>query len=84
MEQSDPELALKAYEAARLAPTSNIVMANRKNGPEVVMQIVEERAPNGFEHLEDVISLKELEDISNKYKQIAGFDRQKLNSKAGV
>ncbi|NHM33083.1 flavin-dependent oxidoreductase [Neobacillus terrae] len=84
LEQSDAELALKAYEDARLEPTTNIVMANRKNGPEIVMQIVEERSPNGFNNLADVISQKELEHLSNKYKQIAGFDREKLNSKAGV
>ncbi|MFD0829305.1 flavin-dependent oxidoreductase [Neobacillus sp. M.A.Huq-85] len=81
MEQSDIELALKAYETARLAPTANIVLSNRKNGPEVVMQIVKERAPNGFEHLHDVISQQELENIANRYKQIAGFDKETLNTK---
>lgn len=77
------EQALKAYEEARLEPTAKIVMANRKNGPEMVMQIVEERAPNGFDILDDVISQQELQDIANQYKQIAGFDCEKLNSKAG-
>jgi hypothetical protein len=31
-----------------------------------------------------VVSYEELEEISNKYKQIAGFDREKLNRKLGV
>lgn len=84
IDQPSLEQALKAYEEARLEATASIVLANRKNGPEVVMQIVEERAPNGFENLEDVISHKELVDISNKYKQIAGFDREKLNSINGI
>lgn len=78
-EQPDLEIALKAYEQARLETTANIVLTNRKNGPEVVMQIVEERAPNGFERLEDVITYQELVDIANKYKRIAGFDRETLN-----
>ncbi|RID84299.1 flavin-dependent oxidoreductase [Peribacillus asahii] len=81
LEQPNAELALKAYEQARLEPTAHIVLTNRKNGPEVVMQIVEERAPNGFESLDDVITQQELEDIANKYKKIAGFDRDTLNSK---
>jgi 5-methylphenazine-1-carboxylate 1-monooxygenase len=81
LEQPNLELALMAYEQARLKPTANIVLTNRKNGPEIVMQIVEERAPNGFEHLDDVITHQELEDIANKYKKIAGFDRETLNSK---
>lgn len=80
-EQSSTELALKAYEKARLEPTASIVRSNRQNGPESVMQIVEERAPKGFDQLHDVISQQELEDIANKYKQIAGFDRQTLNSR---
>lgn len=81
---SSVELALQEYEEMRQAPTANIVYSNRKNGPESVMQIVEERAPEGFAQLQDVITQQELEDISNSYKQIAGFDRQTLNAKTGV
>ena len=84
LEYRDAELALKVYEEARLEATANIVLLNRKNGPEVVMQIVEERAPDGFIDLEDVVSYEELEGISNRYKQIAGFDKEKLNRKLGV
>lgn len=83
-EQPNAEQALKAYEEARLGATSNIVMANRKNGPEVVMQIVEERAPNGYVHLDEVISHQELEGIPKKYKKLAGFDRENLNGKIGI
>jgi 5-methylphenazine-1-carboxylate 1-monooxygenase len=81
LKHSSAEQVLKAYEQARLEPTANIVYTNRKNGPEVVMQIVEERAPNGFKNLDDVITRQELEDIANKYKKIAGFDRESLNQK---
>ncbi|WP_210238488.1 flavin-dependent oxidoreductase [Aquibacillus sediminis] len=81
MEQASAESALKTYEHVRLKPTANIVYMNRENGPEVVMQIVEERSPNGFNNLEDVISHQELIDIANKYKKIAGFDRDTLNKK---
>ncbi|PLT30021.1 flavin-dependent oxidoreductase [Peribacillus deserti] len=84
LEHQAPEVSLRAYEDARREPTANIVLANRKNGPEVVMQIVEERAPNGFVSLDDVISQQELADIAHTYKQIAGFDREKLNRKVGV
>ena len=43
------------------------------------MQIVEERAPQGFADLDIVISRAELEAIAAAYKQIAGFDRDALN-----
>ena len=77
--EQDVEEALGAYEEARLQPTALIVETNRKNGPEVVMQIAEERAPEGFEHINEVISQDELEEISERYKQIAGFHKQTLN-----
>lgn len=75
------EKALEAYEGERLEPTSRIVLANRGQGPEAVMQMVEERAPDGFRRLEDVISAEELEEVAARYKQIAGFDRESLNAK---
>lgn len=80
-EQQDAETTLKAYEALRREATANIVLTNRQNGPEVVMQIVEDRAPNGFANLDDIISYTELEEIANRYKKIAGFDRELLNAK---
>jgi 5-methylphenazine-1-carboxylate 1-monooxygenase len=66
--------ALAAYDAERRPATSAIVLSNRKNGPEQCMQIAEERAPDGFDSIEDVIPRAELEQISARYKQIAGFD----------
>jgi 2-polyprenyl-6-methoxyphenol hydroxylase-like FAD-dependent oxidoreductase len=78
---NDIEIALKEYEAIRLPATAKIVLQNRQMGPEQVMQIVEERAPGGFEYLHDVISQEELESIAAKYKQIAGFDKEALNKK---
>lgn len=77
----DAEATLQAYEALRREATSNIVLTNRQNGPEAVMQIVEDRAPNGFENLDDVVSYAELEAVANRYKKIAGFDRESLNAK---
>ncbi|MEO8886755.1 MAG: flavin-dependent oxidoreductase [Mucilaginibacter sp.] len=77
----DVATALKEYEAIRLAATANIVLQNRKMGPEEVMQIVEERAPNGFDNLHDVISQEELDAVSARYKKIAGFELEALNQK---
>ena len=44
------------------------------------MCIVDERAPQGFERLEDVISRQELEEIAQRYKVIAGFDKERLDT----
>jgi len=74
----DVTAALQAYQDARLAPTAAIVRANRNQGPEQVMQLAEERAPKGFEKIEDVVAADELEAVAARYKQIAGFDRASL------
>jgi 2-polyprenyl-6-methoxyphenol hydroxylase-like FAD-dependent oxidoreductase len=71
--------ALAAYEAARRPATSRIVLANRGNGPEQVMQLAETRAPGGFAHIHDVIGPDELAATAGEYKKLAGFDREALN-----
>ena len=76
--------ALVAYEAERNPATARIVRANRGNGPEQVMQLVEERAPDGFAHIGDVLSPTELEQAAAAYKRLAGFDRETLNCRAPI
>ncbi len=76
--------ALEAYEAERNPATARIVLANRGNGPEQVMQMVEDRAPGGYERIEDVLSPSELEGAAAGYKRLAGFDRETLNARAPI
>ena len=76
--------ALDAYEAERLPATARIVTANRGNGPEQVMQMVEERAPNGFERIDDVLSAEEREGTAAAYKRLAGFDKDALNARPPI
>ncbi|MEC9346808.1 MAG: flavin-dependent oxidoreductase [Pseudomonadota bacterium] len=81
---ADPVAAFRAYDADRRPPCSAIVLANRGNGPEQAMQIVEERAPAGFGNIEAVISRAELEDIARRYKLMAGFDVDGLNTRPSL
>ena len=76
--------ALMAYEAERRPATTDLVMLNRRNGPEQVMQLVEERAPGGYDVVTDVLSLQELEDIAANYKRVAGFQVEGLNAKPPI
>jgi 5-methylphenazine-1-carboxylate 1-monooxygenase len=78
------DAALERYEGARRPPTSKIVLANRRNGPEQVMQIAHERAPNGFSRVEDAISREELEAIHLDYKRMAGFEVASLNARPSL
>ena len=57
-------------------------MANRANGPDHVLQLAWERAPDGFKNIYDVIPKEELEGIGSGYKRIAGFEMESVNQKA--
>jgi len=76
--------ALSAYEAERRPATTDLVMLNRRNGPEQVMQLVEERAPDGYKRVTDALSQKELEDVAANYKRVAGFQVEALNAKPPI
>lgn len=80
---ASPE-ALAAYEADRRPATSAIVLANRSNGPEQVMQMVEERAPDGFASVSDVLGTEELEGVAAAYKKTAGFSIAELNARPAI
>jgi 2-polyprenyl-6-methoxyphenol hydroxylase-like FAD-dependent oxidoreductase len=76
--------ALEAYEEERRPATARIVLANRQNGPEQVMQLVEQRAPDGFAAIGDVLSDEELVQTAADYKRLAGFDRDRLNQRPPI
>jgi 2-polyprenyl-6-methoxyphenol hydroxylase-like FAD-dependent oxidoreductase len=76
--------ALEVYEADRRSATSKIVLANRADGPDKVLDVVEERAPEGFATIEDILSHKELEQTAQAYKQLAGFDVESLNARPSI
>lgn len=76
--------ALDAYEAIRLPATAAIVRANRQAGPERCMEVVADRAPDGFTDLDAIISPQELNDIVEGYRRTAGFDPAVLNDRASL
>jgi 2-polyprenyl-6-methoxyphenol hydroxylase-like FAD-dependent oxidoreductase len=77
-ETNDVVTALKAYEAERLWVTAQIVEDNRVGGPERVIDVVEEQAPDGFADLDEVASHAELEAIVKGYSKMAGFDQTQV------
>lgn len=84
LKHGEASAALAAYEAERRPATTELVKLNRRNGPEQVMQLVEERAPNGFDVVTDVLSHQELENVANTYKRVAGFQVDALNAKPPI
>jgi len=72
--------ALKAFETERLKPVSDIVLMNRAQPPDFIIETVE-RLTRGklFDRIEDVISPAELAAISDRYKEVAGYDVNSTN-----
>ena len=85
LELAAPQQALIAYEARRLAPTSNVVLENRRNPPDAILREVYERTGDKpFARVDEVISPAELREMSERYKRVAGYDRDALNQPEGT
>jgi 2-polyprenyl-6-methoxyphenol hydroxylase-like FAD-dependent oxidoreductase len=80
----DIDSALAACEAVRRPATAALLAKTRQTGPELVMLLAYERAPQGFTHIHDVISAAELETIASDYKVAAGFHPATLNERTSL
>ncbi|MDX2294551.1 MULTISPECIES: FAD-dependent monooxygenase [Streptomyces] len=78
---SDPGDALRAYEADRLPQMTELQRSNRSMGPEKVLTLAHQRAPGGFERIEDVFGAEELAEISRGYAATGKFDQNWVNSR---
>jgi 2-polyprenyl-6-methoxyphenol hydroxylase-like FAD-dependent oxidoreductase len=78
----DPSTALARYEADRRQATSRIVLMNRAQGPDRVMDLAEDRAPSLATDLDVVLPMAERAVIAAEYKAVAGFDPATLNARA--
>jgi 5-methylphenazine-1-carboxylate 1-monooxygenase len=82
LKEPNPVDALKRYEAERRPVLNDITLRNRRLGPEAALQLAEERAPNGFDRIEDVIAPEEIKSIANSFFAAAGLDVETVNSRA--
>jgi hypothetical protein len=60
-----------------------VVLSNRQFGPERVLQVVEERIRGPEDDIASVVTREELDEITRRYRRIAGFDVESLNRKSG-
>jgi 2-polyprenyl-6-methoxyphenol hydroxylase-like FAD-dependent oxidoreductase len=70
----DVGAALARYEADRREATGRIVLMNRANGPDQVLELAEKRAPHPTDDLDLLVPLVERQAIADGYKAVAGFD----------
>ncbi|MER5885624.1 FAD-dependent monooxygenase [Streptomyces sp. NPDC001941] len=76
---ADPAEALAAYEAERRPAMTELQCANRRLGPEVVIDLAHRRAPDGFADVDDVIPPHERAEIAARYAATGAFDPATVN-----
>jgi 2-polyprenyl-6-methoxyphenol hydroxylase-like FAD-dependent oxidoreductase len=81
---ADPVEALHAYEAIRRPATAALLEATRGDGPDVVLDMAQARAPDGFADIEAVMPLAERSAIATHYKRLAGFEPATLNTRPSL
>ena len=75
-ELDDPLIALRSYEQERREVTSKIVLTNRDQPPDYIIELVDElTGGEPFEVIEDVIDPDELAAISDRYKKVAKYSQ---------
>jgi 2-polyprenyl-6-methoxyphenol hydroxylase-like FAD-dependent oxidoreductase len=79
----DVVTALERYQAVRRPVTAAVTLSNRQFGPERVLQVVDERIRGPEDDIASVITREELDEITRRYRRIAGFDVETLNWKSG-
>jgi 5-methylphenazine-1-carboxylate 1-monooxygenase len=70
---ADPVQALERYERDRLPMTADVVRSNRTGGPEGIIDVVEQLAPDGFDDVDGVLAYADREAIVRGYAKTAGF-----------
>jgi 5-methylphenazine-1-carboxylate 1-monooxygenase len=80
---ADAVTALKVYEANRLPATSEVVLANRRAPPDaILLEVYRRTGDKPFKNIDDVITRDELVALSESYKRVAGYDRERLKNQA--
>lgn len=77
----DAEAALRAYEERRLEATAKVVRTNRTTPPDWILgEVYKRTGGQPFASIDAVISREELVAITDAYKRVAGYEKEKLRS----
>lgn len=77
----DPAQGLARYEELRREPTAELALANRALPMDKTIRLVEERAPDGFSDIADVLTPEELAEMAQAQKQTTDMDVKTLNER---
>jgi len=74
-----PGAALEAYEARRREATAEVMRTNRATPPDLILgEVARRTGDRPFRGIEEVISRDELLAITDAYKRVAGYEKEKL------
>ncbi len=74
--------ALESYDRERVTATANVVLTNRKTPPDSILREIYERTGGKrVDNLDDVVTQAELQAISDRYKEVAGYDPVHLKNR---
>jgi 5-methylphenazine-1-carboxylate 1-monooxygenase len=76
------EEAMLHYETERRETTGRIVLMNRQQGPDKVLDFAKERLDEQGGSLDDMLPMAERAEIAQSYKLTAGFKPQDINERA--
>lgn len=77
-------LALQDYDEERREAVNAIIIANRGQGPDAVLDAVADRAPDGFENIDDVMPETERRVFSESYKDATGLQVADINAQPSI
>ena len=76
--------ALTDYEQQRREAVNAVVLANRGDGPDKILDIVAARAPDGFSDIETIMPMAERRALADRYKSVAGMAVAAVNETAAI
>ncbi len=75
------EQALRVYEDEMRPATEKVIHANRGgDGPDAILDVIEELCGGVFDDIHDVMPHEDLKNHADKYKKLAGFSIDELNA----
>ncbi|MFV0333787.1 MAG: flavin-dependent oxidoreductase [Tropicimonas sp.] len=77
-------LALQDYDAERREVVNAIILANREQGPDAVLDAVAERAPEGFDNIDEVMPEAERRAFSERYQVATGMSVAEVNAQSSI
>ena len=76
--------ALVVYDDERREAVNAVVLANRGDGPDKILDIVADRAPDGFDDIETVMPETERQAFADGYKAVTGMTIEELNNRPAI